>query len=176
MYPGVVAFDKTVESSIAATRHPTNIEVYVAGNRYRLGRGHWFSPTGTKYIWTEGEAPEFMHKKGKYTGFKPTERKNYPIQGTGGEIVQTMTGVLWRWMIANDRFDGKALMCNTVHDCVWLDIADQETVDKVVPTACIILESVPEKFNRDFNLDIDVPFPVEAEVGKDMYHLNHYHR
>ena len=174
MYPGVVAFDKTVEASINATRKLTNIEVYVAGHKYRLGRGHWFAPTGTKYVWTEGEAPKFLHKHGKFTGFKPTERKNYPIQGTGGEIVQTMVGILWRWLISQDRFDGKALLVNTVHDCVWLDLADTDTVDRVVPMTCKILESVPAKFNKDFNMQIDVPFPVEAEVGTNMYNLKHY--
>ena len=174
MYPGVVAFDKTVEASIAATRTLTNIEVYVNGSKYRLGQGHWFSPTGTLYKWTENEAPEFLWKHGKYTGFKPTERKNYPIQGFGGEIVQTMTGVLWRWLIANDRFDNQAMLCNTVHDCVWIDMANDEIVAKVIPMACKILESVPAKFNNDFNLGIDVPFPVEAEVGTNMYNLTHY--
>jgi len=174
MYPGVLAFDAEVEASINATRYLTNIDVFVAGYKYTLGRGHWFSPTGTKYVWTEGEAPEFLHKHGKFTGFKPTERKNYPIQGTGGEIVQTMLGVAWRWIIANDRFDNKALMTNTVHDCAWLDLADDETVAKVVPTFCKILEAVPEKFNKDFNLGITVPFPVEAEVGTNMYNLTHY--
>lgn len=174
MYPGVVAFDKTVEQSIIATRTLTNTEVYVNGSKWRLGTGYWFSPTGTKYVWTEGEAPEFLWKYDKYTGFKPTERKNYPMQGTGGEIVQTMTGILWRWLIANDRFDNKALLCNTVHDCVWIDMADDEIVAKVIPMACKILESVPAKFNKDFNMGIDVPFPVEAEVGTNMYNLQHY--
>lgn len=174
MYPGVAAFDKTVESSIAASRTLTHTEVYVNGAKFRLGRGHWYSPTGTKYIWTEGEAPKFLWKYDKYTGFKPTERKNWPIQGTGGEVVQTMIGILWRWLISHDRFDNKALLCNTVHDCVWLDMADDETVAAVIPMACKILESVPAKFNKDFNLGIDVPFPVEAEVGINMYNLTHY--
>lgn len=174
MYPGVIAFDATVEASIAATRKPTRVETFVAGHKYTLGRGHWFSPTGTKYVWTEGKAPEFLHKHGKFIGFKPTERKNYPIQGTGGEIVQTMIGVLWRWLIMNDRFDNKALLVNTVHDCVWLDLADDSIVDKVVPIAAKILEAVPQKFNKDFNMGIDVPFPVEAEVGTNMYNLKHY--
>jgi len=85
-----------------------------------------------------------------------------------------MVGVVWRWLISRDRFDGKALLVNTVHDCVWLDLADDSIVDAVVPMTCKILEAVPQKFNKDFNMKIDVPFPVEAEVGTNMYNLQHY--
>ena len=173
MYPGVVAFDRLVEAAIRSSRWETSTELYIRGKRVSIGKGEWFSPTGTRYVWTEGETPEFIQKRGKLVGFSPTERKNWPIQGTGGEIVQTMLGCLWRWLIANDRFDNKAWLCNTVHDCVWLDMHKSVT-NKVVPTACKILEAVPHKFNKDFDMDITVPFPVEAEVGPNMYDLQHY--
>lgn len=174
MYPGVVAFDKLVEAAIISSRRPTQNELYIDGERVVIGKGEWYSPTGTRYVWTEQEAPKFMRKRGKKVSFKPTERKNWPVQGTGGEVVQTMLGILWRWLISNNRFDNKALLCNTVHDCAWLDLHKSVT-NEVVPTACRIMEAVPAKFNKDFNMGITVPFPVEAEVGPNMYDLKPYH-
>ncbi len=173
MYPGLAMFDEIVEASINATRVTTNREIFVKGQRFNAAIGQWVAPTGTTYIWTEHEVPEFLHKKGKFVGFSPTERKNWPVQGTGGEIVQTMIGLLYRWMRLRDHFDGKALLVNTVHDCVWLDM-HKDVVDEVVPYVCNILENVPRVFNQRFGMRIDVPFPVEAEVGPNMLELNHY--
>ena len=116
-----------------------------------------------------------MHKHGKYTGFSPTERKNYPVQGFGGEIVQTMLGLLFRYMLENDRFGGEILLVNTVHDCVWLD-GQGDKFEAVVKEAQAILESVPETFNKAFpELNITVPFPCESELGTDMFDMNVLH-
>ena len=175
LYPGIVRFDQIVEQSIEATRKVTKSELFVAGQRFQAAVGEWFSPTGTRYVWTEGEAPKFLHKHGKFVGFSPTERKNWPIQGTGGEIVQTMLGKVWRWFVANDNFGGKALLVNTVHDCVWLDCHSGIDTDTVIAGVKAILEAVPQVFNANFNMNIDVPFPTEAEVGPNMLELKHVH-
>ena len=116
-----------------------------------------------------------MHQHGKYTGFSPTERKNYPVQGFGGEIVQTMLGIVFRYMLENDRFNGDVLLVNTVHDCVWLD-GKEHLIEKVAKETQAILESVPEVFNDAYEpLDITVPFPCETEVGKDMFNMSVVH-
>lgn len=175
LYPLVKVFDQNLEAEINANRIPTNNNLFINGVAFKQGESHWDSPTGTRYIWREGIAPEFMHTHGKYTGFSPTERKNYPVQGFGGEIVQAMLGLLFRYMIENDRFGGDVLLVNTVHDCVWLDgLADK--IEPVAREAKRILESVPETFNKAFEgLDITVPFPCETEVGNDMFDMSVLH-
>jgi len=173
LYPGVEKFDKQVEAAIESSRIVTATELFVEGRKYNVSIGEWFAPTGTRYVWRENEAPAFLHRDSKYLSFSPTARKNWPIQGTGGEVVQTMLGKVWRWLLQNDNFGGKALLVNTVHDCVWLDI-DQSVVDKVVPAVKRILEAVPLVFNKDFALNVQVPFPCEAEVGPNMLELEHY--
>ena len=175
MYPLVKQFDQQLEAEINANRIPTSNNLFIEGVAFKQGEAHWDSPTGTRYIWREGITPQFMHKHGKYTGFSPTERKNYPVQGFGGEIVQTMLGLVFRYMLKNDRFNGDILLVNTVHDCVWLD-GKGDKFDTVVREVQAILESVPQTFNDSFeDLDITVPFPCESEIGEDMFTMSTLH-
>lgn len=172
MYPGVVQFDKNVEKSIIKTRTPSGEHLYVDGVQYSKGRGHWDSPTGTRFCWHEGITPKFMHKHGKFTGFSPTERKNYPVQGVGGEMVQAMLGKVFRYFLANDRFGGKILMVNTVHDCVWFD-GITEMMHEHLPKIQALMETIPEVYNEAFpNMNIVVPFPAETEIGPNMYDMS----
>ncbi len=175
LYPMVKKFDSDLEREINLNRIPTANNLFIEGVAFKQGEAHWDSPTGTRYIWREGIAPEFMHKHGKYTGFSPTERKNYPVQGFGGEIVQAMLGLVFRYMIENDRFNGDILLVNTVHDCLWLD-GKGDKFEDVTRKVHSILESVPTTFNTAFpELDITVPFPCESEIGKDMFDMNVLH-
>jgi DNA polymerase-1 len=175
LYPKVKEFDEFLEHEIRSTRTPTSNNLFVEGVIFKQGEAHWDSPTGTRYTWRESVTPEFMHKHGKYTGFSPTERKNYPVQGFGGEIVQTMLGFVFRYMLKNDRFNGNILLVNTVHDCAWLD-GMGENFKTVVKEVQKIMESVPEVFNTAFpELEITVPFPCESELGNDMFTMNTLH-
>jgi hypothetical protein len=175
LYPGIASFDDYLKNQIELNRIATSAKIFIEGVAFTRGESHWDSPTGTRYIWREGEAPAFMHKHGKYTGFSPTERKNYPVQGFGGEVVQTMIGVLWRYMLENENFGGEVLLVNTVHDCIWLDGVDGK-VQQVALKAQEILEGVPDIFNEAYpELNIEVPFPCETEIGNDMFTMEVLH-
>jgi DNA polymerase I-like protein with 3'-5' exonuclease and polymerase domains len=173
MYPGVVAFDKLVEQSIARTKRITKRLAFIAGQTFNIGQGEWWSPSGIRYLWSEHEAPDFLQKKGKFLGFVPTERKNWPIQGEGGFVVQAMIGYLWRWIIQQDHLRGKVFLTNTVHDCVWFDMR-KECVDEVLPTARAILEMAPTMYQRLYGRTVPVKFPTDVEVGPNMAELHHY--
>ena len=175
LYPSIKSFDQELELEINNNRVSTKNNLFVDGVVFKQGESHWDSPTGTRYIWRENITPEFLHAKGKYTGFSPTERKNYPVQGFGGEIVQTMIGLVFRYLIENDRFDNRVLLVNTVHDCIWLD-SDHPDFEKIAKDIQQILESVPDVFNTAYpELDITVPFPCETEVGNNMFDMNTLH-
>lgn len=172
LYPKVALFDQMLEKAISSSRVPTSNKIFIEGVAFTQGEGHWDAPTGTRYVWREGITPEFMWKHGKYTGFSPTERKNYPVQGFGGEIVQTMLGKVFRYFVANNMFDGKVLLVNTVHDCVILD-GHKDLLPKVAKEVQNILEQVPQVFNELYpQLDITVPFPCETEVGNDLFEMH----
>ena len=175
LYPAVEEFDKKLEIELNNNRIQTDKRLFVQGIAFKQGETHWDSPTGTRYIWREHETPEFMHRHGKYVGFSPTERKNYPVQGFGGEIMQTMLGKLFRYFITNDNFGGKALLVNSVHDCVQIDGHD-DCIEDVTRGVREILETVPEVFNTAYpDLNVEVPFPAEAEIGRDLFDMNILH-
>lgn len=165
LYSGILTFnqrvEKAVKDSAVGFRDP------VRGFR-PFHRGYWQAPTGTIYSFRTYDAPSWLKKKGINDSFMPTELKNYPIQGTGGEIVQIQLGLLWRHFVSNDNYGGRALLCNTVHDCVWIDSAP-EVVMQVAADTKRILESVPETLMRLYGLHSPVPFPVEVEQGDNLY-------
>jgi len=172
MYPGVVRFNSEVEKEVNATA-----EVFRDPERgYRaFRRGTWQGPTGTMYSWRSWDAPAFMREKGITDTFSPPEMKNYPTQGTGGEFVQMTLGALWRWFMRNKNFGGLALLCNTVHDCVWVDM-HHSVVDIVIPGMKMIMEGIPQMLKHHYGIDCPVPFPVDAEVGSDMHTMHHWEK
>lgn len=168
-YPGIVRFNDAVEREVNETAEP-----FKDGARgWRVFRkGTWQAPTGTMYSWRSYDAPKFLRERGITDTFKPTELKNYPVQGTGGEIVQMILGLLWRWFIKNDNFGGKAFLVNTVHDCIWVD-CHKDVKDQVCRGIKVIMESVPQALKKFFGMECPVPFPVEVEAGPNMLELHH---
>ena len=166
MYPGVIAYNKRVQDEVSRTArgfYDPKVE-----KSYR--RGYYTAPTGTRYTFRTYDPPAW--KRDQVDTFMPTELKNYPVQGTGGEIVQIILGKLWRHLVANNNYDGKVLMCNTVHDCVWFDISD-DIKEVAAKELTAIMESVPEVLKELYGMEITVPFPVEAEIGRDLYETTH---
>lgn len=174
MYPGVVLFNDTVEQackdSAVAFFDPAR------GNTYR--RGYWIAPTGTRYSWRSWDAPKFMQDRGVRDAFSPPELKNYPVQGTGGEMVQVILGKLFRAYIKQGWWSGipnaPALLVNTVHDCKWSDLL--KSIQHKVGAVCKeVMESIPEHYNTTYDMNITVPFPVDVECGPNMYELHGLH-
>lgn len=181
LYPGIVKFNAKVESMVMASAvpfqsaaedgaiDPTTGKVF--WKTYR--RGEWYAPTRTRYTWRTHDAPAFLRKRGILDSFSPPELKNYPVQGTGGEFVQAILGLLWRHFVSNDFYGGKAYLVNTVHDCVWID-CHKDVLDQVCADVKRIMESIPDFYNSRHGMSIDVPFPVEVEVGPNMNALKHW--
>lgn len=174
MYPGVVKFNADVESAVFKSAVPFNA-LSSDGVTYKTYRkGYYIAPTGTRYAFVSKDAMDWQLKRGIKDSFMPTELKNYPVQGTGGEFVQAVLGLLWRHFIACDFYGGKAYLVNTVHDCIWVD-CHASIVDAVARDIQRIMESIPEFYNARYGMSITVPFPVEVEVGKNMHELKHWH-
>ncbi len=98
----------------------------------------------------------------------PTELKNYPVQGTAGEIVQIVIGKLWRHFLETNNYDGSALLCNTVHDCCWIDTTSK-LANSIAGNIKQIMESVPQYLKELYGMDVTVPFPVSMSFGKNLY-------
>lgn len=168
LFPDVEAYyERTIFDTIerSATVHREQNE---SGGWRVYKRGVWQSPGGTCYefrqypkvAWHNGQRIESME-------FKPTQMRNYPIQGESGFFVQGIAGLIVRWLIAKDFYGGKVCIINQVHDAVYLD-CHKSVLHEVALTVKHIMESLPEFF-KQYGYDLGVPFPAEVEAGPSMY-------
>lgn len=131
-------------------------------------RGTWTSPSGTtfefrefpKAKWVNGQRIEVME-------FKPTQMRNYPIQGESGFFVQGIAGQVIRWLISRDFFNGRVAFINQVHDALYFD-CHISVLPEVAAAVKYIMESLPEFF-KSYGYDLGVPFPAEVEAGPSMF-------
>lgn len=172
LYPGVVNFNSRVDKVVTLSSVPFQ-KCNKEGKWSTYHRGKWVSPTGTIYTFETHDAPAFLRKRGIQDSYSPPELKNYPVQGTGGEFVQAILGLLWRKFIETDNYGGLAFLVNTVHDCVWID-CHRSVLDRVAADVKRIMQSVPEFYNNRHGMHINVPFPVEVEYGNNMYEMHHW--
>lgn len=122
------------------------------------------SETGRIYTFKEGDAPEWMASKGKETSFKPTEVKNYPIQGGAtGDIVPMMLGQVNRMIVENGFIKGVKFI-GTVHDSMIFDV-HPDSLHEFLPLLKKVLESAPEAYEQNFGVPIDLPMKVEINYG-----------
>lgn len=169
------AFSEQVKEEIEHTAEPHQIKFPYGGFK-TIRKGFYTAPTGTRYAFRSEDAPKWLRDKGIDQTFKPTKIKNYPTQGTGGETMQVQLGILFRecvkrgWWSNND--DSKALLVNTVHDCVWGD-CHEEVHTEFGQVINSILSSVPETYMELFGVDVGVPFPVDVEYGRNMMEMGH---
>lgn len=169
-YPGITDFNNKVADEVNRTAE--GFRDWTREGEY-FRRGTYQAPTGTIYTFRSYPPMDWMVKKGITDTFKPTEMKNYPIQGTGGEIVQMVAGMLVRLFYKTNNFGGKAFLVNTVHDCYWIDM-HKDVVDVVMPKVLQIMQMIPQFLQRFYGIHCPVPFPADAETGPNMYDLHHY--
>lgn len=168
LFPGVeVYFEDKVFTEVERTK-TIHREQTDAGTWRPYGRGTWTSPAGTtfefrqypKSKWIDGQRIEVME-------FKPTQMRNYPIQGESGFFVQGIAGQIMRWLVQRDFFGGRVCIINQVHDAVYLDCC-RSVLHEVAVTVKHIMESLPTFF-KAYGYDLGVPFPAEVEAGPSMY-------
>ncbi|KPA76333.1 putative mitochondrial mitochondrial DNA polymerase I protein D [Leptomonas pyrrhocoris] len=170
-YRGVEVFNKMV--TLSANSYDASLQ-----NGARNVRGHQFFKgmfpvlTGSRYIFTESDVPEGMLRERvavrKSTNFSPTHLKNYPVQGFAGEIVQIILGVLWRHFLANNNYNGLAVLTNTVHDCVWVD-CHVSVYKQVAKDVEMIMDSVRTVLNALYpEMQVSVDFPCDVVAGENM--------
>lgn len=112
------------------------------------------------------------------TDYKDTQLANYPFQGESSFIVQAACGLVIRWLISENFFDGTVLPINTVHDAIYLDCATEELAimagrkvrEIMAGTPAVLAEFIPEL--KEYNYHT-TPFPAAAEQGANMGNKHH---
>lgn len=109
-----------------------------------------------------------FEKQTKYNGdtmWPVTDIKNYPVQGTGADIV-----CMARVMI-HKRFKGmQSKLISTVHDSIVADCPDNE-----VKSVCKIFDEeirkTPKYLNQYYGVDFNLPLVGEVSMGPNMLDL-----
>lgn len=100
-----------------------------------------------------------VEKKGEWV-VPINDASNYPVQGTGADIV-----CIARQSIRRRMKVGK--MLSTVHDSIVLDVPE----DKVLETSNMMYEvfdDIPKNVKKLFNIDLPIAFPCECKYGKNL--------
>jgi len=168
-YPGVVKFNELVEMTVANNRYPTKKFMMhpTAKVQINLGRSYYKTPDGKRYVFQESASPDFLAKKGTYQGFSPTERKNYPVQGLGGEWMKAAMWLAVRLFYKYKNFGGLALLINTVHDALYAD-AHESVARKAGAAVHASMLAASDLMEYWFNWKIAVPVPSETTYGRSM--------
>lgn len=98
--------------------------------------------------------------------FSPTELKNYPVQGSAtGDMVPMMLGILQRRLEEAGHWERQdALLINTVHDSVLLDVKKEVLYD-VARLCKETLEDAPRYLKQHLGIDFPCKLSVSVEAG-----------
>ena len=161
-YPGVKVYQDHVIETVKKSRKPSTRRT---DSGKPAGVGHYTSLTGRRYVFHEYDAPEWMQEKGVMTSFSPTQMKNYPTQGFAtGDIVPLIAGKVYETLASRPLHSDYALLINTVHDSLMLDVHP----DYLKVTCDIlknIMEDAPRYIKEIWGIDFDLPLPVGISYG-----------
>lgn len=130
--------------------------------------GFYTSPTGRQYAFNEHCS---LRKDGGYFRYyKPTQMKNYPMQGTAGDIQAITTVAMFQYLLSNE---DKVKIVNEIHDSKWF-LVKNEFISCIVPKLCAIMNNTSQLLKERFNIDVPFDFKCDAEVGPDFANLTAY--
>ena len=156
-YPGVKDWQDEVYQEI--TRCPW-VEGHKDGESYRAAI--WTAPAEhgrRRYYFEESASPLWKQRQdGRTFSFKPTETKNYPIQGfAGGDIVMCALSVLDAVLAFTD-----AKLRMTVHDSIVVDWSKDKERD---------LEHIMNKVCELVRTELSIPVPLVYDIEAEVYWL-----
>lgn len=167
-YPQVGEWQQSVIDEVNASRRPSNRRT-VSGKP--AGMGYYTSITGRRYVFFEFDNDYFNPKdpKSRPTSFSPTQMKNYPVQGFAtGDVVPLILGKLYRKLKSHQEWYGSALLINTVHDSIMLDVHN-DIVEEVAKVVKAVMEDGPNHIEEVFGFKFDLPLKVDVTWGSSWY-------
>lgn len=169
-YPGIPVWQNDVMRQVQESKQPTGRFVLhpITKDNVRVWRGTYRDILGKVYVFDEVPAPEFAFKRdGKLMGFMPTETKNYPVQGFGGEVMKVAMWLTVRAFYKLKNFGGRGLLVNTVHDAQYADSAPEVKM-KVAGLLHACMSEATAAMEREFGLALPLPVPSDTTAGPSM--------
>lgn len=168
-YPEIEPFFVTVKEEIERSRVPTSVFVQhpdLPARTCQLGKGYYRTPDGKVYCYVESPTPEFLAKRGTLQSFSPTEVKNYPVQGTGGEWAKAAMWLAVR-AFAKQEWRERAVLVNQVHDAMYVDAhPDVKLEAAALLHAC--MEEASTFMEWYYDWPVPVPVPSDTSMGSSM--------
>ena len=161
-YPEIKNWQTANIETVQHSSVPSNGKTTPKGNF--VDEGQIVNPTGRLLKFYTNDAPDWMQRDGIRTTFSPTEIKNYPVQSFAtGDIVPMVLGyvndmVMWH--------EDEILLINTIHDSVMFDVKNMDYASYWSGKVKECMEKVPEYLKIHFELETDMQFPAEVEIGK----------
>lgn len=174
-YPEIKDFNDRLILTLEESAQDTGFYVQhpdLPGVTCHLRRAYWRAPDNKLYAWRQSPAPEWLAKMpasrgGKTTSFSPTEVKNYPVQGTGGEWAKAAMWLAVREFYRTGNFDGFALLVNQVHDALYSDAEETKAYEAAV-TLHACMEEASTFMEYYFGWLVPVPVPSDTKWGDSM--------
>jgi DNA polymerase I-like protein with 3'-5' exonuclease and polymerase domains len=142
--------------------HPCNPAIKI-----NLRRSIIQLPSGKRYAYQSSPSMEYLYKKGIYQSFSPTERKNYEVQGEGGEVMKAAMWLAVREFYRARNFDGRALLVNTVHDAQYVD-AHPDVRDSSARLLHACMEAATDFYSYWLQWDVPIAVPSDTVYGRNM--------
>lgn len=109
-------------------------------------------------------------KRNKRTGdleIPWTVLTNYPVQGTGADIMM-LARISFARRLKILPLNGTVIMISTVHDSVVVDASDVSDVQTVVNLFHQVFDDIPKNIKKLFGYTWNVPMDCECKVGPNM--------
>jgi DNA polymerase-1 len=91
-----------------------------------------------------------------------TTLSNWPVQGTGADIVMIARVILRNRL---RQLGSTSLAVNTVHDSIVYDCPTVEEIKRVATTAIAAFRDVSSQIERIFHIKVPISFPGEVKLG-----------
>jgi DNA polymerase I-like protein with 3'-5' exonuclease and polymerase domains len=94
-----------------------------------------------------------------------TTLTNYPVQGTGADIMALARVSFARRLKASGL---PVLLVSTVHDSIVVDCPDERYIQSIVNMFHQVFDDIPVNIKRMFGYTWTVPMDCECKIGKNM--------
>jgi DNA polymerase I-like protein with 3'-5' exonuclease and polymerase domains len=97
-----------------------------------------------------------------------TQILNYPVQGTGHDIVTIARVSLWKRIRADEALR-EVKFISTVHDSIVLDMPSSDSLlERVCNITHGVFNDIPANFNKLFGATLNLPIQCEISVGNNL--------
>lgn len=173
-YPEILTWQDHIMQEVKKNRQPTGTRTK---NGFPRGMSKIGSVSGRQYTFWEYDNTFAGGFGGKLpdTEFSLPQMKNYPVQGFAtGDIVPLVLGKLYYVLKNDDELRDNALLINTIHDSIMLDVRDAHKI-KAAKTVKRVMESAPQLLKGSLGIDFNLKLKADVKIGRswgEMKELN----